>query len=162
MKKQNNDKLKKDFISLYRVLIIACASIGVLVIALVYLIKNPDVSIFKSSEPNSEIVAVPVKEDDFDKVENGIHVRTGFVEAPGMMETVQNCTNCHSAKLVIQNRMNKERWKSTIKWMQETQNLWDLGKNEDIIIDYLVTNYPPQKKGRREVLSNIDWYELKD
>ena len=162
MKKQNHDKLKKDFSSFYRVLIIACASIGVLVIALVYLIKNPDVSLFKSSEPNSEIVAVPVKEDDFDKVENGIHVRTGFVEAPGMMETVQNCTNCHSAKLVIQNRMNKERWKSTIKWMQETQNLWDLGKNEDIIIDYLVTNYPPQKKGRREVLSNIDWYELKD
>ncbi|WP_446050344.1 monoheme cytochrome C [Zobellia laminariae] len=162
MKKQNHDKLKKDFSSLYRVLIVACASIGVLVIALVYLIKNPDASIFKSSEPNSEIVAVPVEEDDFDKVENGIHVRTGFVEAPGMMETVQNCTNCHSAKLVIQNRMNKERWKSTIKWMQETQNLWDLGKNEDIIIDYLVTNYPPQKKGRREVLSNIDWYELKD
>ncbi|MGJ8736033.1 monoheme cytochrome C [Zobellia laminariae] len=162
MKKQNNDKLKKDFISLYRVLIVACASIGVFVVALMYLIKNPDVSIFKSSEPNSEIVAVPVEEDDFDKVENGIHVRTGFVEAPGMMETVQNCTNCHSAKLVIQNRMNKERWKSTIKWMQETQNLWDLGKNEDIIIDYLVTNYPPQKKGRREVLSNIDWYELKD
>ena len=162
MKKQNHDKLKKDFRSFYKVLIIACASIGVFVIALVYLIKNPDVSLFKSSEPNSEIVAVPVKEDDFDKVENGIHVRTGFVEAPGMMETVQNCTNCHSAKLVIQNRMNKERWKSTIKWMQETQNLWDLGKNEDIIIDYLVTNYPPQKKGRREVLSNIDWYELKD
>ena len=162
MKKQNHDKLKKDFRSFYKVLIIACASIGVFVIALVYLIKNPDVSLFKSSEPNSEIVAVPVEEDDFDKVENGIHVRTGFVEAPGMMETVQNCTNCHSAKLVIQNRMNKERWKSTIKWMQETQNLWDLGKNEDIIIDYLVTNYPPQKKGRREVLSNIDWYELKD
>ncbi|MGP1994025.1 monoheme cytochrome C [Zobellia laminariae] len=162
MKKQNHDKLKKDFRSFYKVLIIACASIGVFVVALMYLMKNPDVSIFKSSEPNSEIVAVPVEEDDFDKVENGIHVRTGFVEAPGMMETVQNCTNCHSAKLVIQNRMNKERWKSTIKWMQETQNLWDLGKNEDIIIDYLVTNYPPQKKGRREVLSNIDWYELKD
>ncbi|MBT2160656.1 monoheme cytochrome C [Zobellia barbeyronii] len=162
MKKQNHDKLKKDFRSFYKVLMIACASIGVFVVALMYLIKNPDVSIFKSSEPNSEIVAVPVEEEGLDKVENGIHVRTGFVEAPGMMETVQNCTNCHSAKLVIQNRMNKERWKSTIKWMQETQNLWDLGKNEDIIIDYLVTNYPPQKKGRREVLSNIDWYELKD
>ncbi|CAM4335647.1 monoheme cytochrome C [Zobellia nedashkovskayae] len=162
MEKQNHDKLKKDFRSFYKVLVIVCASIGVFVVALVYLIKNPDISIFKGSEPDSEIVTVPVEEDDFDKIENGIHVRTGFVEGPGMMEIVQNCTNCHSAKLVIQNRMNKERWKATIKWMQETQNLWDLGENEDIIIDYLVTNYPPQKKGRRTVLTDIDWYELKD
>ena len=58
--------------------------------------------------------------------------------------------------------MNTERWNATIKWMQETQNLWDLGKNQDIIVHYLVTNYPPTDKGRREILTNIDWYELKD
>ena len=56
--------------------------------------------------------------------------------------------------------MNKERWAATIDWMQETQNLADLGLNEEIIINYLVKNYPPSKKGRRQALASIDWYEL--
>jgi len=75
---------------------------------------------------------------------------------------VNNCTSCHSSKLIIQNRMNTESWNATIKWMQETQNLWPLGKNQEVIVNYLVTNYPPKAKGRRENLSNIDWYELED
>ena len=78
------------------------------------------------------------------------------------MTVVNNCTNCHSSKLVIQNRMNKERWDATIKWMQETQNLWDLGENQAVIVNYLVANYPPVDKGRRENLSNITWYKLND
>ena len=49
-----------------------------------------------------------------------------------------------------------------IKWMQETQNLWGLGKNQEVIVNYLVTNYPPIKKGRRMGLTDIDWYELED
>lgn len=103
-----------------------------------------------------------ILEDDANRIENGIHVRTGLVDAPGLTETVNNCTTCHSAKLILQNRMNKERWHATIRWMQETQNLWPLGANENIIVNYLVANYPPQEKGRRAVLKNIDWYELKD
>lgn len=128
----------------------------------IYFLTDPTLSFFDAEEPDTELVDVPKEEDDFDKIENGIHVRTGLVEAEGLMTVVNNCTNCHSAKLVTQNRMNKERWLTTIRWMQETQNLWDLGPNEDIIINYLVTNYPPKKKGRRETLANIEWYELKD
>jgi len=78
------------------------------------------------------------------------------------MTVVNNCTNCHSAKLVTQNRMNAERWNETIKWMQEKQNLWQLGENQEIIVNYLVENYPVNQVGRRMTLSNIDWYELKD
>ena len=100
---------------------------------------------------------------DENRIENGIHVRTGLIEAEGLMTVVvNNCTNCHSSKIIIQNRMNAERWNATITWMQETQNLWNLGKNQEVIVNYLVTNYPPTKKGRRENLSNIDWYVLED
>jgi len=115
-------------------------------------------------EPNLNTNSIPKKEapNDINLIENGIHVRTGFKEAKGLMLVVNNCTNCHSSKLVIQNRMNKERWNATIKWMQETQNLWPLGTNQEIIVNYLVANYPPVDKGRREALKNIDWYELKD
>lgn len=95
-------------------------------------------------------------------IENGIHVRTGLIDDEGLMPVVANCTACHSAQLVTQNRMNRERWNATIRWMQETQNLWDLGDNQEIIVNYLVKNYPPTEKGRRENLKNIEWYDLPD
>ena len=46
--------------------------------------------------------------------------------------------------------------------MQETQNLWDLGENEDLITSYLAKNYGPEEKGRRHVLTNIEWYDLEE
>ena len=126
---------------------------------LVYYMVNPGFLDFKSKQET--IVAIPVEIDE-DRIENGVHVRTGLVDAEGLMTVVNNCTNCHSAKLVTQNRMTTERWNATIRWMQETQNLWELGKNQDVIVNYLVTNYPPIAKGRRMVLTDINWYELND
>lgn len=130
---------------------------------LLYIMVDPTLSAFTPKPDSTDLVVV--KDDpneNFDKIEDGIHVRTGFVEGEGLMTVVNNCTNCHSAKLVTQNRMNKEGWKATIKWMQDTQNLWDLGKNEEIIVNYLATHYAPEKKGRRQNLANIEWYELKE
>ena len=65
-------------------------------------------------------------------------------------------TNCHASKLIFQNRMNAENWNATIKWMQEAQNLWDLDKNQALIVNYLVSKYPPIVKGRWDILTNID------
>ena len=157
MKKQNHDKVKHNVKGLFRKIWLVSVILAIVAAALIYFVKDSNLS----NEPDTEIVDMPV-EVDFDKIENGIHLRTGFIDAPGMIETIQNCTNCHSSKLVIQNRMNAERWKSTIKWMQETQNLWDLGENETVIINYLVTNYPPKKVGRRAALTDVDWYQLKE
>ncbi|WP_299336390.1 monoheme cytochrome C [uncultured Psychroserpens sp.] len=126
---------------------------------LIYYMIDPDFSAFKS-EKNTYVVMDA--EEDIDRIENGIHVRTGLKEGEGLMVVVNNCTNCHSAKLVTQNRMSEARWNATIKWMQETQNLWDLGKNQDVIVSYLVSNYPVEDVGRRASLTNIEWYELED
>jgi hypothetical protein len=115
---------------------------------------------FSFGASNTEVLAEV--EADEDRIENGIHVRTGLKEAAGLMTVVNNCTNCHSSKLVIQNRMTEERWNETIKWMQKKQGLWELGDDQKIIVDYLVKNYPPQKKGRRLALTDIEWYELED
>ena len=156
---EDHKKFKQQVRAIYRLMVVLFGLFAVAAISVLYLLSNP--SLFEKSKPEAEYVAV-VEEDDYDKIENGIHVRTGLIEAEGLMAVVNNCTNCHSAKLVTQNRMNKERWISTIRWMQETHNLWDLGNNEDMIVDYLVTNYPPSNKGRREVLKDIEWYELKD
>lgn len=96
------------------------------------------------------------------EVVDGIHIRTGLIDDEGLKVVVTNCTACHSAQLIIQNRMNKERWNATIRWMQETQNLWELGDKQEVIVDYLVKNYPVKETGRREKLENIDWYELEE
>lgn len=52
-----------------------------------------------------------------------------------------HCAACHSLALVSQNRMSRQGWIRTIRWMQEKQGLWDLGAAEKPIVDYLERNY---------------------
>ncbi|MDX1314166.1 MAG: monoheme cytochrome C [Eudoraea sp.] len=157
---EEKNTFQKQVKAIYRLMLGLFGIFGLMVATILYIMADPDLSFFLGKEETAYVAVV--EEDDYDKIENGIHVRTGLVDAEGLMTVVNNCTNCHSAQLVMQNRMNRERWIATIRWMQETQNLWDLGKNEDIIVDYLVTNYPPKKKGRREILSNVEWYVLEE
>lgn len=112
--------------------------------------------------PSNTSLVVLAEEEDPNKIENGIHVQTGLAYAPGFDLVKANCTVCHSAKLVTQNRATKEGWEQMIQWMQATQGLWDLGENKDRIIDYLATNYAPEEKGRRENLNmkELEWYIL--
>ena len=156
--KENNfhTNFKEQATSIYRLLLVFFTFLIIIVLGF---------SIFLNEyykEPIPEDYTITPVEVDEDLIENGIHVRTGFVEDEGLMTVINNCTNCHSAKLVTQNRMSKERWIATIKWMQETQNLWDLGGNEEIIVNYLAKHYAPTKKGRREGLTNIEWYDLEE
>jgi hypothetical protein len=155
---QQNEDFIKALKHAYELILLSFAMVLIVSAILGYLIYDPNLSAFKSEPEKVEAIAIV----DEDKIENGIHVNTGFIEAEGLMTVVKNCTGCHSSKLIIQNRMNAEGWNTTIKWMQETQNLWDLGENQEVIVNYLVTNYPPVKKGRRENLKDIDWYVLED
>ena len=140
---------------MYRVLIVVCTLAIVVAVAVFYFVSG-DMPVTDSPVAGSSQAA----DADPERVEDGIHVRTGLVAAEGYREVINNCTACHSAELVIQNRMDSEGWEATIKWMQETQNLWDLGDSQEVIIKYLVTNYPVEKKGRRAPLKDIEWYPL--
>jgi len=144
-------KLDKSRGSMRKYIPFTLVMLAVLAVVIFFIPKKEAVVVEKITSEVSEA----------DKVENGIHVRTGLIAKDGYELVVANCTVCHSAKLVMQNRMNEVRWNSTIKWMQETQNLWDLGDNQKIIVDYLVKNYPIEKVGRRHALNNINWYNLK-
>lgn len=95
-----------------------------------------------------------------EEVVDGKDAATGLIVAAGWELVKANCTNCHAATLVTQNRATREGWEGMIRWMQRTQKLWDLGENEAAILDYLAKNYSPEKKGRRENLKEIEWYEL--
>ncbi|MEM7040743.1 MAG: hypothetical protein AAF570_27525, partial [Bacteroidota bacterium] len=87
---------------------------------------------------------------------DGKDVATGLVVDQDWELVKGSCLSCHSAKLITQNRMSRDRWEGTIRWMQETQNLGDLYDNEPKILDYLARNYAPKKRGRRPRLENIE------
>lgn len=156
MAKSEKNNVKAQ--SHYRLFIAGFLAVLVLISVIVFYYSEIKIHLFKTSDNEVEYIDI---EKDTDEIVNGVHVITGFVQAPGMQEVINNCTNCHSAKLVTQNRMNKSGWTATIRWMQKTQNLWELGENEELIINYLAKNYGPIQKGRREGLKDIEWYPLK-
>ena len=153
----DQDNFTEGVQQLYRLLRSLMLLFGAVVLLVIIVLANP--GLFRHVPDKMTVVQVEETEDTYDAVIDGIHVRTGLKDGEGLMTVVNNCTNCHSAKIITQNRMNRERWAATIRWMQETQNLWDLGQNEDIIIDYLVANYPIEQIGRRKPLTEIEWYE---
>ena len=64
-----------------------------------------------------------------------------------------NCTACHSAKLITQQRGTAEQWLTMIRWMQKKQNLWQFDPDtEDRIIAYLAEHYPPDAARRRAAI----------
>jgi hypothetical protein len=82
------------------------------------------------------------------------------VAAEGVLLVRNNCGSCHSYELIRKKRATREGWLATIRWMQRTQGLWDLGENEKPILDYLAQHYAPEDTGRRKQLTDIKWYKL--
>lgn len=144
-------KLLKGLMSLVVLLVCVAAT------AIVYRLADPQLSAL-TNNPEDQSAELSTQQQPI--VENGIHTKTGLIDDKGLSLIIANCTSCHSSKLITQNKMSRDRWLATIRWMQETQNLWQLGENEDAILDYLATNYAPEASGRRKNLSAIEWYEL--
>src|SRR5690606_39010183 len=113
----------------------------------------------RSGDPGPNRV---VQVSEIEEIVDGTHVGTGLVADEGLNLVIAHCTGCHFAKLVTQNRFNEEGWVRVIRWMQETQNLWDLGESEEAIVNYLSKHYAPEFAGRRRPLPEIEWYELEE
>ena len=107
---------------------------------------------------------VPIKIKEFAPpttlVADSIDKETGLKIAPGYALVKTNCIRWHSPKLITDKRATRDGWLATIRWMQQNQGLWDLGKAEPEILDYLAKNYAPKEEGRRPPLKNIEWYKL--
>lgn len=132
-------------------------------IAGIFYLKTDRIFIIEKTDQEENVdpeKMVQVEEDE--EIVGGVHTGTGLVAGEGLSLVIANCTGCHSAKLITQNRATKEGWVRVIRWMQETQNLWDLGENEEAIVSYLAKYYAPEEKGRRLPLTDIEWYELKE
>ncbi len=78
---------------------------------------------------------------------------SGLIIAPGWELAATHCGACHSHALVTAQRGNAEFWRSTIRWMQKTQNLWQIPEpQESQLIGYLAENYDEKDWGRRPPL----------
>ncbi|MDF9798457.1 hypothetical protein OKW21_003720 [Catalinimonas alkaloidigena] len=125
--------------------------------ALIFFVLSAVFSFCQSPESgNAEMSSDSLQLSQADSIDQA----TGLVVDEALPLVIGNCTGCHSAKLITQNRASREGWKSMIVWMQETQKLWDLGENEDQILDYLAEHYAAEQTGRRKNLQNIQWYDL--
>lgn len=89
------------------------------------------------------LAAVSAGADEIDE-------RTGLKINPGWEQVRAHCGACHSYALVTSQRADRQTWVGMIRWMQETQNLWQFEPEvETQIIDYLAASYPPQPNRRR-------------
>lgn len=110
--------------------------------------------------PSAVSLEKPMAEVRLDTIKK-IDPATGFVIAEGLDLVRAHCTGCHSSKLVTEFGADRAGWLDKIRWMQRTQNLWNLGEAEPVILDYLAKHYPPDAKfDRRKPLKDIQWYRL--
>lgn len=64
-----------------------------------------------------------------------------------------HCSACHSLQIVTSNRGDRATWLRLIRWMQETQNLWQIEPvTEGRLLSYLERNYGPEEAVRRAQL----------
>ena len=76
-----------------------------------------------------------------------------LIKDQGWQLVTAHCSGCHSLQLVTGNRGNRQMWLETIRWMQKSQNFWQLdAKTEGQILTYLAKNYPPAEAQRRPAL----------
>ena len=79
-----------------------------------------------------------------------VDIGTGLKIAPGWELVRTHCGAGHSYKLVTAQRADKNGWLNMIRWMQETQNLWQFDiPTEQGILNYLANEYPPRVNRRR-------------
>ncbi len=74
------------------------------------------------------------------RLQQAIDPATGFIMAENWDLVRSNCTVCHSARLITQQRASRRGWTDMIRWMQATQNLWQFDKLTEVkILDYLAS-----------------------
>lgn len=82
-----------------------------------------------------------------------IDPKSGLIQDDNWQLVLGHCSACHSLKLVTSNRADRPTWLETIRWMQETQNLWQFdAATEDKLLTYLAKNYGPLTQTRRPAL----------
>lgn len=104
----------------------------------------------EASMPAHATTELPTVADSAPPARPATDPASGLIIDSGWELVRGHCAACHSARLVTQNRGSREAWESMIRWMQETQGLWQFDpETEATILDYLARNYAPGETYRR-------------
>ncbi len=120
--------------------------------------------LFLNAIPSHPVVSINQATRSFRADSTQLDAETGLVVDESLMLVKAQCSGCHSSALIRQSHFSQEKWIERIRWMQRTQNLWNLGESEPAIVAYLTKHYGPLNQsfdGRREPLTNIRWYPAK-
>lgn len=152
-----------DIFGVVRSLMRLSVALGIFM-SLVLMLKFGVIEIpnFEEEKVISEGAEEMPSQEDLPGEIGSVDPESGLIIDHGFTVVRTQCGACHSTQLVAQNRFTRDGWKDLIRWMQESQNLWDLGEQEDIILDYLAKNFAPKNTGRRKALENIEWYTLNE
>jgi hypothetical protein len=68
----------------------------------------------------------------------------GLPRTDGYMLVDQNCTACHSIRIVMQQHQTEERWDYLLTWMVQDQGMWEMPAEERAsVLAYLVEHFGP-------------------
>ena len=90
-----------------------------------------------------------------------IDPQSGLIIDSGFAVVKKQCSVCHSAQLITQNKASYQGWLATLRWMQKKQGMQSLSQQtEALILNYLAKNYAPEQTGRRKPLVVEQWKKL--
>ena len=96
------------------------------------------------------LLALPLSASAQEAAGLSVDPESGLLMDSGWQLVKAHCSACHSLKLVTDQRASRRGWLETIRWMQETQNLWQFDEqSETLILDYLAKYFPPAANQRR-------------
>ena len=115
--------------------------------------KEAGPEVTENPAPSSPITTPATVEPTVETETPEIDVTSGLVIDEHWELVKAHCSACHSPQLVTQNRGSRQNWLEMIRWMQETQGLWQFDAvTEGAILDYLEKNYAPSASHRRAPL----------
>lgn len=66
----------------------------------------------------------------------------GLPQTEGVDTVFSNCTYCHSAAIIMQQRMPPSQWDYTLNWMVEKQGMPELEpEDRKVVMNYLIQHF---------------------
>ncbi len=81
-----------------------------------------------------------------------INPDTGLIIDPDSPLVEANCLACHGSNLITNMRAGKDAWLAAIRWMQDSEGLWEIpAEDEEKILNYLTKYYGEKYDTRRRI-----------
>ncbi|ECL3339826.1 monoheme cytochrome C [Campylobacter jejuni] len=81
-----------------------------------------------------------------------INPDTGLIINPDSPLVEANCLACHGSNLITNMHASRKAWLAAIRWMQDSEGLWEIEpEDEEKILNYLEKYYGEKYDTRRRI-----------